>query len=184
MDASASVDKFGRDMIDFFRNIDFSPIFPQIRTVIQTSISRNFSEGGRYGNDNIMDGGSNKWTKSKRAIKQSGQTLRDTGQLAASIRVDVTQTGHTIFIEVGSNKPYAAIHQFGGDIQRAAHSKLYIQHRAENGKFEKGTKFGKGGVTVGPYTIHIEARPFLVIQDEDIEEIQQIIVTFLATKFR
>ncbi|MBY0573587.1 MAG: phage virion morphogenesis protein, partial [Undibacterium sp.] len=49
----------------------------------------------------------------KRRTKQGswpGQILQVTGQLAAS----VTSSFGADFAQIGSNKPYAAIHQFGG----------------------------------------------------------------------
>ncbi len=181
-DLGSALEQFGRELINTFQHIDFSPILPVIREVIQTFISRNFSEGGRYGSENIFGGGGKTWTVSKRALKKNGQTLRDTGQLAASIFVNILQNGNDIVVEVGSNKPYAAIHQFGGEIKRAASSRLYKQNRykrgPKKGQYKKGTTFGQGATT-GPYTIKILARPYMVIQNEDLEEIEQIIQIFI-----
>ena len=144
------IDDLQEQFTSLLQNIDYSPIFPLIEQVLQTSIDRNFSEGGRYGENNQFGGGFTKWKKSKRAMKQNGQTLVDTGQLAASIRVNVAQESGLITVEIGSNKVYAAIHNFGGQTGRNR-------------------------------SVTMPARPFLVIQDEDIEEIQQLIVNFLKS---
>lgn len=51
-----------------------------------------------------------KWPKSKRAAKKDGQTLTDTALLRRSI--DYAATSDKVM--VGSNLPYARIHQKGG----------------------------------------------------------------------
>ena len=171
------------ELPQYLQTLDFTPILPQITQVIKTSIDRNFSEGGRYG-DEQFGGGSGKWNPSKRAIKQHGQTLDDSGQLAESINVNVYSENGGIHVEIGSNKPYAAIQQHGGTIQRAAHSRLYTQNRIvkgpRKGQFKKGTKYGQGS-EVGAFQIIIEARPYLVLQDEDIQEIQQIVIDHIQS---
>lgn len=124
---------------------DLTPVAPAIRNILITSIDRNFSEGGRYGTDNVFGGGSTRWKPSGRAQRQSGQTLVDTGQLAASIQVTVV--GNTV--QIGTNKVYGPIHNFGGSA-------------------------GRG------HSVAIPARPFLVIQNEDLEDIGEAIVRHLA----
>ena len=54
------------------------------------------------------------WEPSQRALATGGQTLVDSGQLLASLGVAVLPEA----VEVGSNKLYAAIHQFGGKAGR------------------------------------------------------------------
>ena len=54
------------------------------------------------------------WEPSQRALATGGQTLVDSGQLQASLGVAVLPEA----VEVGSNKVYAAIHQFGGKAGR------------------------------------------------------------------
>lgn len=134
---------------------DLTPIAGAIRNILLTSIDRNFSEGGRYGTENVFGGGSTRWKPSGRAQGQDsttvvkrdkagkfrkqkvgGQTLVDTGQLAASIQVHVV--GNTV--QIGTNKIYGAIHNYGGTAGRNQSAR-------------------------------IPARPFLVIQNEDLEDI-------------
>lgn len=137
-------------IISKFQNINYAALAPQIRELLITSINRNFQVGGRYGNDNPFGGGNTKWIKSKRAIRQSGMTLLDTGQMAASIRVQVKFEGNQLIIQMGSNKEYASQHQFG---------------------YTKSNK------------VKIPARPFLVIQNEDIANIRNMIVKNIIGKF-
>lgn len=178
-------DDFRDKLISKFNNINWSPILGDIENVIKTSIDRNFSEGGRFGNDNPFGGGSNKWIVSKAAEKRGGQTLLDDGNLVKSVNINISYKSNQISIEVGSNLPYAAIHNFGGTIQRAARSKLYTQNRYKTtttkhtkGQYKKGTSWGQGD-TVGEHTITIPARPFLVLQDEDIDKIKQIVSNYI-----
>ena len=76
--------------------------------------------------------------------------LQRSGQLAAS----VTTAYGSDFAEVGTNKVYAAMHQFGGSTA--------------------------GNSMIPGKTIH--ARPFLGLGDEDEEEILDIILRYLTTQ--
>ncbi|ROL55814.1 hypothetical protein D9V84_10400 [Bacteroidetes/Chlorobi group bacterium Naka2016] len=169
----SSLEKFKNEILGKFQNPNFAKIFPVVWSIVQSSIDQNFMVEGRFG-DGLFGGGTQKWQKSKRAIKQNGQTLSDTGRLASSIQVIVSQQGNSLKIQAGSNLPYAAIHNFGGVIHVPARSRLYVQNRyvrgGKKGKFKKGTTFGQGSTTKA-YTIKIPARPYLVLQDDDIVEI-------------
>lgn len=120
---------------------DLAPVMNEIGEALVSSVQRNFLVGGRFGKANPYGGGLQHWIPSGRAVKESGGTLTDTGQLAASITFRVSgATGLTI----GTNKVYGAIHQYGG-------------------------KAGRNRSTVIP------ARPFVVIQDDDLQEIADIL---------
>ena len=64
--------------------------------------------------------GGKKWLANARG----GKILQKSGQLAASIH---TASGNN-FARIGTNKPYAAIHQFGGTIE--AKNKPYLVFKA------------------------------------------------------
>jgi phage virion morphogenesis protein len=66
--------------------------------------------------DNFAAEGRPKWVPLKNPLvrRQGGKILQDRGQLAASITAD---SGGD-YAQVGSNKVYAAIHQFGGQAGR------------------------------------------------------------------
>lgn len=123
---------------------DLTPIAGAIRNILLTSIDRNFSEGGRYGTENVFGGGSTRWKPSGRAQRDGGQTLVDTGQLAASIQVNVVGNS----VQIGTNKIYGAIHNYGGTAGRNQSAR-------------------------------IPARPFLVIQNEDLEDIGESLARYL-----
>ena len=67
-----SINNFGKQIENMFAYIDYSPTFPKIQQVVQTSIDRNFQEGGRFGTANKYGGGSQKWKPSGGSYKRSG----------------------------------------------------------------------------------------------------------------
>ena len=81
---------------------DMTPVMRKIAGTMAAAIEENFdTEGARLGA---------RWKPSRRAIKQGGKTLQDTGRLAASMVTRVTRNS----AEVGTNVEYGPIHQFGG----------------------------------------------------------------------
>lgn len=78
---------------------DRRPLMRKIAGIMKDAVEENFEQEGRP-----------KWKPSKRAMKQGGKTLQDTGQMAASVSEDYDNDSAA----VGTNKKQAAIHQFGG----------------------------------------------------------------------
>lgn len=115
------------------------------------SIQENFAKGGRPV----------PWIPSKRAIRQSGQTLRDVGHLMDTITYDPAAD----HLKIGTNRKYARIHQLGGAI--LPRNKKILRWIGPNGK------------PVFARKVTIPARPFLVVQDEDVTEIKTIIKDYL-----
>ncbi len=141
-----------------------SPVMRVIAQELERQTEKNFAAEGRP-----------KWMGIKpRKGREGGQILQDTGQLAASITISSDANSAT----VGSNKVYAAIHQFGGDINKAAQSRL-VRHRtdAKGNLLRSAHLKGKGLIFAkdshkravarwfeqGAHTIHIPARPFLPV---------------------
>ena len=141
------------------------PLFRDIAGFLEKETEDNFAAQGRPA-----------WLGlSPRTLKRRGadaKILQDTGRLAGSIATSYDRTHAT----VGTNVRYAAIHQLGGTIQRAAYSKQ-VRHRT-NAKGElmrtdgfngKGLVFAKGRhkraltrwFEVPAHAINIPARPFL-----------------------
>jgi phage virion morphogenesis protein len=121
-----------------------------------------------------------------RAKRGRGPTniLLDRGLLhnSISMRFDENQA------VVGTNVPYAAIHQFGGTIMHYPQSRLMRQtfKRDKNGqvRFAKANKKGAFSTlkrtTIKEYMITIPARPFLKLVDSDIQHIEGTIYDFMA----
>nr|WP_306441232.1 phage virion morphogenesis protein [Methyloversatilis sp. XJ19-13] len=111
---------------------------------------------------------------SPRTLKKRGagaKILQDTGRLAGSV---ASRYGRD-FASIGSNVAYAAIHQFGGTINRAPYSSSVRLRTDAKGKLLRQSTNSKLAVfakdshrravsrryTVGAYGITIPARPFL-----------------------
>lgn len=95
-----------------------------------------------------------RWTPSLRARQQGGKTLTDTAQLRASI----TSQAGADSVEVGTNKIYAGVHQFGATIRA---------------KTSKGLRFQlPGGLGFRRVMeVEIPARPFLGLSAASGEEL-------------
>jgi len=131
--------------------------------------------------ENFRAGGRPPWTPSERVKKHGGMTLIKSRRLMKSVTVpNIIDTG----IEFGSNLPYAAIHQFGGDIQMPARSELFVRARytrgsksKRKGMFKRGTTPGKG-FTRSAYTIKIDPRPYITLTDAMNRKAGEIIVGY------
>jgi len=100
------------------------------------------------------------WKESARAEAEDGQTLADTGRLKNSIVYEASP----VAVAVGTGVEYAAIHQFGGTIK---------PKRAKALKFMTPT----GWVTAKKVTM--PARPYIGINQEDIDEAAETIRLFM-----
>lgn len=185
---NSDVSTIGKEIRQKIEAIDFNKVNRSIAEVIKNSIDRNFSEGGRWGNQNIYRGGGFEWIISKAARMRNGKTLSKTGRLRSSIisSVKVSYKNGAITINVGSNLKYAAIHQFGGRIDQAARSNVYRNNRykrgSKKGKYKKGMSGETKGTTYGSKVIIMPARPYIVLQDEDINLIHRILKDFIKNE--
>lgn len=114
----------------------------------------------------------------KRRRYWPGKILQRTGQLLVSIQSKATNDS----AQVGTNKKYAAIHQFGGTINQGARSGLTLPNRykigSKKGKFKKGTTKGQG-YEFSSRSIKIPARPFLQLSDQAMKNIEDKIKNYL-----
>lgn len=129
------------------------------------SVEENFAKGGRP----------IPWPPSKRALREAGQTLVDTSRLLKSI----TYTYDHASIEIGTNVKYAGVHQFGfsGSVSVRSHTRKVKSRDVREKK--KIIATGIGFVRSHTRRMNIPARPFLVVQDEDVAEIKHIIKDYL-----
>lgn len=116
--------------------------------------------------DDEEDPTGKKWKPSARAAAEGGKTLDKEGHLKDSIDYHATSSK----VMVGSNLPYARIHQLGGTIQ------------PKKGKFLKFR--GLDGENVFVKEVTIPARPYLGISDDDREEIIATMTDFLEGVFK
>ena len=142
------------------RAVHLKPIMAVAGNIVVKSVKQNFREGVRP----------EKWTQSK---KPKGMTLIGTGALMKSIHHKVDDDGMGVTVMTGPQK-YAAIHQFGGTT--APH-----EIKAKN---RRALQFTVGGVTLYRKKVHhpgsnIPARPYMLLQDEDIENIKKVMLEYL-----
>ncbi|MGA0569644.1 phage virion morphogenesis protein [Variovorax sp. VNK109] len=129
------------------------PIFDAIGQYGESSTRLRFKKG--IGPDGA------RWKPSARALASGGQTLVNKGAHGGLLG-SITYRADNESAEWGTNKIYAAIHQFGGTIRPRA---------ARNLRFRTA-----GGAFVSTKRVVMPARPFLGLNDEDHREIPQIVV--------
>ena len=107
------------------------------------------------------------WPPSLRVIAGGGQTLKLSGRLMRSITYIATATG----VEVGTNVIYAAIHQFGGTILKAAREAILhfkTNKRTGQSRFAKPGKADRAQkVTIGAHAVRMPVRAFIGMDDDD-----------------
>ena len=149
------------------------PAMGIIGNIVRNSIRRNFEAGGRP----------TPWKPSLRAKKTGDKTLIESKQLFNSFTIDAKQDR----VEVGTNKIYAAIQHFGGDINHPARERTMFFKKYKRGERKGLTRFSKEGkagygmkVHGRAYTIHIPARPFMMVQEEDWPKMTQALGKFFV----
>lgn len=175
-------------LLGFFDEwLDWSALKPDIAEIVRFSIEENFLQGGRYGRleNGEWTGGSNRWKPSKRALREGGMTLQDHSILAGAC--DVFWEGDQLVMT--NNLRYAAALHYGAEINHPGGTP-YMPY-PEGGGFRRND--GTSGQVIflkkdGAYppgfkdtftkahVIVLEARPFLVVQREDYQEIVELFI--------
>ena len=125
-----------------------------------------------------------------RKRKRGSKILTERARLRGSFSYRAQADG----LEFGTSVIYAAIHQFGGSIERGAYSSTarlrtdakgnLLRQVDDQGKATHRAIFAKDShkrarsvrYTTEGFSIHIPARPFLGVDDEDGAELQQILL--------
>lgn len=144
---------------------DFSQVTPVIAELLQDSVRRNFREGGRP----------EKWPVSKRAEAEGGQTLLKWSTLMSSI----VGVGDNDSVRVGTNVAYAAAHNFGVDKQITQQVREHVRRITQ----AFGKPIEQTAVQVKSHSrkrhLKIPQREFMLVQDEDWEDIHDVITARL-----
>lgn len=117
----------------------------------------------------------------RRKPKNQDKILRLDGYLANTLRYQVGG-GELVF---GSNRPYAAIQHFGGEIAIAARSQQAYFRQDKSGavgnRFVNKRKSNYAEwVSMGAYSIRIPARPFLGTSEADDNELTRIALQYIS----
>lgn len=139
---------------------DLRPVMREAAAIIKNSVRENFEVGGRP-----------KWAPSFRAKTEGGMTLVRSGILERSIQSHYD--AHSAI--VGTNLEYAAIHHFGGT------TKPHVIRARD----KKALMFFDGNTPIYRRAVNhpgskIPARPFLLVQPQD----KQDLISFIKQFFR
>ena len=120
-----------------------------------------------------------RYARRKKYAKDKILTLR--GYLRSGIHYQVTDDAE---VQVGSNTKYAAIHQFGGAIEKPARQAI-VRYRGEAGRVLFAGKKHQGAterqVTIPAHQVNMPARPYLGISAADDAEIRAIILDWVSS---
>ncbi|MFN3695329.1 MAG: phage virion morphogenesis protein [Ignavibacterium sp.] len=153
-----------------------SKLMVAVAETMRTAVLKNFeTEGSRIGKP---------WQRlSHQTIKQRekkgywpGKILQRTGQLKRSI---ISSYGED-YAQVSTNLIYAAIQNYGGIIHRST-IKTILKKKINSNPLTKSQRQYKAGSNKMS-SIRIPARPFMKLNDQDIEKIKQKIVLALTRK--
>ncbi|MBO4713632.1 MAG: phage virion morphogenesis protein [Fibrobacter sp.] len=137
-----------------------------IAVELEESVRENFEVGGRYSKAGSIIGGPKKWPKS-----QYGGSLIRTGNLRDSITSKSDKTS----AQVGTNIAYAKIHNFGATV---AGQTIIPREKRALAFIWNGMRRIYAKVTTK--THDIPARPFMVVQPEDIEGFKETLIEHLT----
>lgn len=115
------------------------------------------------------------------AKKKDGRILRETGALQDTLRHSVSNNE----LAFGTDRPYGAIHQFGGKIEQAARSQQVYFRQGKDGSVgnrfvrKRQSNFSQW-VTRGAHSTAMPERPYLGLSSEDDLEILMIVRDYLG----
>lgn len=133
-----------------------APMYDLVGAMLVTSTQHRF--------ETETDPAGHPWPASIRAMTEGGKTLTDSAYLRNSMTHEASDAG----VEVGTNVPYAAPNQFGADIVPVNAPALV---------------FTIGGRKVFSQHVHLPARPFVGISQDDETEIAAIVGDYVLAPF-
>src|SRR5690606_18034887 len=145
-----------------------------IGTEVVNSALDNFRDESYFGE---------KWPKRKDKTN-TRKLLVKTGTLQRSPRIARSQPG---LVVVGSDVPYAAVHNNGEIINRAARSETFVRNRnsrgINKGRFRRGTTTGKG-FTFKAYSTTMPRRQFLGAHPKLKQHLESVIKEEFTKEFQ
>ncbi len=146
-----------------------APVFAQIAEVMKSSVDKNFMVQGRYSEPDSWMGGSSKWEPlsvwtmfnkigGKKGFKKSGSLRAKAKRTIASNQI-LQQSGQL----ASSIQPFSS-----NGIAEVSTNKIYAAIHNFGGMAGRGKK------------IKIPARPFMVLQAEDIQDSISLIESYLT----
>lgn len=147
----------------------------KIANMLENSVKENFDVGGRYSSPGSIMGGDKKWMAPKYPVSK-GKTLDRSGMLKNSIQGEGSKTEAT----VSTGIVYGAIQNYGG---KTKPHKIVGKHSPKKKlKFTTSTGSILFRSSVNHPGSKIDARPFMVIQQEDLDTAKEMISNHLFKK--
>ena len=147
----------------------------KIANMLENSIKENFDVGGRYSSPGSIMGGDKQWLAPKYPVSK-GKTLDRSGMLKNSIQGEGSKTEAT----VSTGIVYGAIQNYGG---KTKPHKIVGKHSPKKKlKFTTSTGSILFRSSVNHPGSKIDARPFMVIQQEDIDIAKEMISNHILKK--
>lgn len=141
-------------------HVDFTPAMAAISAVMRNAMR------SRFELEEDPDG--LPWLPSQRKLKEGGKTLQIRGERGGLLGNLLGNAGYDAFSSwIGTNLPYAGIHQLGGT----------IRPKVGGGKKALKTPFGPRA------SVNVPARPFAGFGSEEQEEIPEILGDYIASAF-
>lgn len=166
------VDKLGADIRSFRE-----PLHKAVKQIVIPSIRRNFDSGGRPPWEPLAD-----WTvKHKghaRILYKTGSLRRVMGQ----INVWTIDREKAMITDLPDKVWYGKVHQAGATFAIPRSSGSVDQAAIDKALSYKGTRVGRRDSD--PEIGEIPARPFVVLQTEDMEAIEHIFQEWVGDKIR
>jgi phage gpG-like protein len=159
--------------------------------IVHASVETNFARQGRFQEAGSWRGGTRRWAPladssntriaggSRKRYKLRGgeraeakrriaghKILQGTGQLVSSVHVSARGNS----VEIGTNKAYGAVHQFGIDDTVSVPSH---ERTSSRGKTYRVKSFSR--------KLKMPARPYLVVQDGDVDEMVGVLDNHLMS---
>ncbi len=153
------------------------PLYSILAAEMLSAVDKNFETEGARGN--IPWPALKKSTIRQRGKKGSwpGKILQVKGALSKSIQSSSTNE----YAMVSTNKVYAAIHQFGGEIEsknKVIHFKKHKRGKNKGKTLFSTEKKANFAQKVMSHKIVIPARPFMFLTDEDYLHMNALIADF------
>lgn len=150
-------------------------LFGKIGNAIVSNIRSRWERG---------EGLEGKWRLSGRVMREGGTTLRKNSHLLDSMTSNVLPNG----VEIGTDKVYAAIHHFGGEIHYEGRMRrTYFRQDQRTGlvgnKFVRKARSNFMQESMGKaYKVNMPRRPFLGLTESDELEVMDLIVEHLTNE--
>ena len=151
---------------------DLTPAMKIIGETVRTSVIRNFEEGGRPDDWEPLSA----VTKARRKGDKILMVQGFAGGLAGSIHAKAYRDRAI----VGTNKIYAAVHQFGAKKGSFGTVTAHVREHVRKLKSGKEVKVREHTRKMKLPWGDIPARPFLMVQDEDWEEIRNALAEYIT----